>query len=66
MRNRMKLDIPFFVKAWFFICGSVAFAVIAAVAFLFTVAITDPGALGRYVGEIEAGYTAAKQDHAVK
>ena len=62
MKNRLKLEVPFFVKLWFFICGSLAFAAIAAVAFLFTVAVTDPAALGRYAGKIVAGYESVTEE----
>lgn len=55
--TRTGSGIPLFFKLWFAFCAILALSIFAAVVFLLYTVVSDPSVIGRFVGEIQQGYT---------
>lgn len=49
--------IPLFFKLWFAFCAMLALGIIALGIFTIYTVVSDPAVIGRFVGEVQQGYT---------
>lgn len=55
--TRTGSGIPLFFKLWFAFCAILSLSIFAVSIFLLYTVVSDPSVIGRFVGEIQQGYT---------